>query len=55
MTGKQINPKLIQALANEPLTKIPANPTFKYLCGTYVKAIVDRLKRLQTPQLRNDI
>lgn len=37
MFGKQINPKLVQALTNQPLANIPASPTFKQLGGIYVK------------------
>ena len=55
MSGKQINPKLIQALTNQPLASIPVSPTFKYLGGTYVKAIVEKLKKIETPQPKNEM
>ena len=45
MAGKQINPKLIQALTNKDISTIPASPTFKHLGGTYVKSIVDNLRK----------
>ena len=55
MVSKQINPKLIQALTNEPLANIPTSPTFKHLGGTYVKSVVDQIKKIDTPQPRNDM
>lgn len=55
MVSKQINPKLIQALTNEPLANIPTSPTFKHLKGTYVKSIIDQIKKIETPQPRNDM
>lgn len=50
MASKQINPKLIQALTSQPLSSLPKSPTFKHLGGTYVKMIVDQLKKIETPQ-----
>lgn len=47
MSSKQINPKLIQALTNEPLEQIPKFPTFKHLGGVYVKSIVDNIKKIK--------
>lgn len=55
MSSKQINPKLIQALTNEPLSQIPAAPTFKYLGGAYVKSIVDNLKKVQSQHPKNEM
>lgn len=55
MTGKQINPKLIQALTNQPLTDIPASPSFKHLSGKYVKLIVDKLKKIESLQPKNEM
>ncbi|WP_332651502.1 tetratricopeptide repeat protein [Lysinibacillus sp. 54212] len=55
MSGKQINPKLIHALTNQPLTNIPTSPTFKHLGGIYVKSIVDQLKKIETPQPKNEM
>ena len=55
MVGKQINPKLIQALTNQLLTDIPSSPTFKHLGGTYVKSIVDHIKKIETPQPKNEM
>lgn len=55
MAGKQINPKLIQALTEKPLTDIPKSPTFKHLGGTYVKSIVDQIKKYDTPYDKNDV
>ena len=53
MAGKQINPKFIHALTNQPLAEIPASPSFKHLGGTYVRSIVDQLKKIVTPQPQN--
>lgn len=55
MVSKQINPKLIHALTDQPLTSIPATPSFKHLRGTYVKSIVDQLKKIETPQPKNEM
>ncbi|MER2192166.1 MAG: hypothetical protein ABS951_14490 [Solibacillus sp.] len=55
MAGKQINPKLIQALTNKTLTDIPSSPTFKHLGGTYVKSIVDQIKKVGTPNEKNNV
>ena len=45
MAGKQINPKLIQALTNQDISIIPASPTFNHLGGTYAKSVVDNLHK----------
>lgn len=47
MATKQINPKLIEALTNHPISTIPKSPTFKHLGGNYVKLIVDQLKKIE--------
>lgn len=46
MAGKQINPKLIQALTNQEFSTIPSSPTFKHLGGRYVKSVVDHLRKI---------
>lgn len=55
MAGKQINPKLIQALTNKSITDIPKSPTFKHLGGTYVKSVVDQIKKFDTPYDKNEV
>ncbi|AWE08573.1 hypothetical protein DCE79_14875 [Lysinibacillus sp. 2017] len=55
MAGKQINPKLIQALTNKTSNDIPTSPTFKHLGGTYVKSIVDQIKKIGTPYEKNEM
>lgn len=55
MAGKQINPRLIQALTNQSLSDIPPSPAFKHLGGKYVKSIVDHIKKIETPQPKNEM
>lgn len=55
MAGKQINPKLIRALTNQSITDIPSSPTFKHLGGTYVKSVVDQIKKFDTPYDKNEV
>ena len=55
MAGKQINPKLIQTLTNKSIADIPSSPTFKHLGGTYVKSIVDQIKKVGTPYEKNEM
>ena len=55
MAGKQINPKLIQALTDQALTEIPPSPTYKHLGGTYVKSISDNLKMVMVHHEKNEV
>ena len=55
MAGKQINPKLIQALTNQDISTIPSSPMFKHLGGTYVKSIVDHIKKIEPLFEKNEV
>lgn len=55
MSGKQINPKLIQALTGRELDSISPSPKNKELGGKYVKTIVDRRSMIEPMFPKNEI
>lgn len=55
MSGKQINPKLVQALTGRELDSISPSPKNKDLGGKYVKTIVDRRSMIEPMFPKNEI